>query len=163
MPIRWQVGEKTREKLIEGKQIANQRLVCEALDLIRIRETGEAETLVAEQTLLSEAADIAEITCLDLLAQRQALEPLDAETRQACEAAFRILLWISPPQVWSDQLKHILKTACLGLLAERTADTRRWLRGMKAFVVFEPAKSSWAENVFFYVASAFLRNIRQSG
>lgn len=53
--------------------------------------------------------------------------------------------------------------ASLGLLAERTADTRRWLRDLKDFAQLPIGDNSWADRVFYHVASSFLRNIRQQG
>ena len=162
MPARWQVGESARGTLGEAQRIANLRLVRHALEVVRIRDEGEVEQHRAEEELLAQAAHIAEMMCLDLLSQDQATDPLTEETRQACEVAFKILRWMSLPEDWRDQLKWALKVACLGLLAERTADTKHWLRELGGLLQ-TPDAETWADRVFSHITGAFLRDIRQQG
>lgn len=162
MPTRWQMGDAARQALSEAERVANLRLVRQALEMVRIREEGEDEKHHVEEAVLSQAADVAEIMCLDLLSQDQSTEEYTQEAKQACETAFKILRWMSLPTQANDQLKHILRVACLGILAERTADTKRWL-GELDDLSLSTESATWADRVFTHVATSFLKDIRQRG
>ncbi len=162
MPTRLEIGDRAQQTLDEAELVANHRLVRHALEVVRIREEDESAHYRAEENLLRDAAEIAEMMCLDLLSQSSATDELSEESRQACEVAFRILRWMNRPEDWEEQLKHTLRVACFGLLGERTADTKRWLGELGEFCL-ESGDDSWADRVFRHVAGSFLRDIRQQG
>lgn len=162
MPTRWPQTDRTRETLEQAQIVANRRLVRHALEVVRSCEKGEKELSNDEEVLLSEAADISEMICLDLLSQTQSRDRLDKESKEACEVAFKVLRWMSLPDDWESQLKHVLRGACYGILAERTGDTKHWLDEFENFPQ-APERGSWADRVFMHVAGSFLRGIRKNG
>ncbi len=162
MRARWEIGHRARQRLNAARHVAEVRLAKNALTGLRESDAVEEAEDAAQEALLEEAADIAEILCLDLMSRIRVSEELDEEARRACEEAFRIQRWMTPPVEWDNQLKHILRVACLGILAERTADTKNWLRELGEFPG-PPSGENWADRVFAHVVTSFLRDMRQNG
>jgi len=108
-----------------------------------------------------------------LVAELQALEQLDHEEAASRSVESTILLTATRDAFYllralpksSDpdaDRKHLLRLSCYGVLGDRSADVRRWLReqGLPALPAEQDA---WPRRVFGTVADSFLRIARKDG
>jgi hypothetical protein len=125
----------------------------------RLASLAASDAVLIDQTLL-----VAELSALELMdhADAQPKAPEAARLRSACADAFYLQRAFPLPQDSDRARKALLKLACFGVLGDRSADVRRWLRE-QSLPAAVPATSSWPLRVFGSVADAFLRVVRKDG
>jgi superfamily II DNA/RNA helicase len=106
---------------------------------------------------LQEAIEIMELALIDAINR----EDKDL-TRQYAQKAFEFLRVQELSDDANDKMKHIIKCACFGIIGEKNADVRRWLKEEAHFPDERNDYSNWAEQVFFETSIAFLLSIRKN-
>jgi hypothetical protein len=125
----------------------------------RLTELAEADALLIQKALL-----LAEITALDQLdhAESHSTSPEATVLRRACLDAFHLLRALPRSAEPERARKELLRLSCFGVLADRSADVRRWLRE-QGLPPVAPEATPWSVRVFASVGDAFLRLVRKDG
>jgi hypothetical protein len=128
-------------------------------DATRLASLAEADALLLQQALL-----VAELMALEHLdhAEGASGRSESAILRTACSDAFHLLRALPKSSESDVSRKSLLRLSCYGILGDRSADVRRWLReqGLPPL----PAEGdAWPRRVFGTVADSFLRVARKDG
>jgi hypothetical protein len=128
-------------------------------DLQRLSELAKTDALLIEKALF-----LAELSALEQLdyAESQSRTPQAVILRRACSDAFYLLRALPRSADGERARKELLRLASFGVLGDRSADVRRWLRE-QGLPPAAPESAPWPIRVFASVADAFLRVVRKDG
>ena len=128
-------------------------------DPTRLASLAEADALLIQQALL-----VAELIALEHLdhAEGTSRSPDSAILRGACSDAFYLLRALPKSGDPDSYRKILLRLSCYGLLGDRSADVRRWLRE-QGLPPLPAEQDAWPRMVFGTVADSFLRIARKDG
>ena len=135
-------------------------LLRSVLDQIATGDSSHLASLLDEDALLvQQALLVAELIALENLDDAEAGS---ISLRTACSDAF-YLLRAAPKSSDSDTRRKVLvRLACYGILGDRSADVRRWLRE-RGLADLETEHDAWPNRVFATVSDSFLRIARKDG
>lgn len=126
-------------------------------DATRLASLADADALLVQQALL-----VAELMAIEHLDDAEAASTGSTVLRKACSDAFYLLRAL-PEQIDPDaRRKTLLRLSCYGILGDRSADIRRWLRE-QGLPDLPPEQDAWPRRVFGTVADSFLRIARKDG
>lgn len=108
--------------------------------------------------ILNSALEVIELALIEAFNRGNKKATLDY-----AEQAFKIYSVLDLPINQNERIKQIMKTACFGILGEKNADIRRWLKENGNIPTELQGYSNWAEEVFFETSIAFLLTIRKDG
>lgn len=140
------------EALAANDRQAAARLVGETL-LADLTPAGDSAK--ASYTFIAQAYELAVSTLLDENEEGGAL-------REAAELAFETVRATTEPADPLDRSLHVLHTACYGVLADRTPDVARYLRG-RALPDVPPADADWGTRVHAGLVRLWLLLLRKQG
>lgn len=128
-------------------------------DATRLASLAEADTLLLQQALL-----VAELMALEHLdhAEGASGSPESAVLQTACSDAFYLLRALPKSPDPDVSRKSLLRLSCYGILGDRSADVRRWLRE-QGLPQLPSEQDAWPRQVFGTVADSFLRIARKDG
>jgi hypothetical protein len=128
-------------------------------DSTRLASLAEADTLLLQQALL-----VAELMALERLDHAEGApgSPESAVLQTACSDAFYLLRALPKSTDPDVSRKSLLRLSCYGILGDRSADVRRWLRE-QGLPQLPAEQDAWPRRVFGTVADSFLRIARKDG
>ena len=135
-------------------------LLRSVLDQIAAGDASLLASLVDEDALLvQQALLVAELIALEHLDDA---EEGESTLRTACSDAFYLLRAVPRPSDSDTARKALLRLSCYGILGDRSADVRRWIR--EQGLGDPPAQQeTWPNLVFGTVSDSFLRIARKDG
>jgi hypothetical protein len=140
-------------------------LLRSVLDQIATGDSSRLAALAQEDALLiQQALLVAELVALEHLDHLES-GPRTIEfqaLRDACSDAFYLLRALPKPSDRDVERKSLLRLACYGILGDRSADVRRWLREQQ-LPLLAGDQDVWPKKVFATVADAFFRITRKDG
>jgi hypothetical protein len=128
-------------------------------DPTRLASLAEDDALLLQRALL-----VAELTALENLDHVEGApgSPESAVLRTACNDAFNLLRALPKSTDPDVSRKSLLRLSCYGILGDRSADVRRWLRE-QGLPPLPAEQDTWPRRVFGTVADSFLRIVRKDG
>jgi hypothetical protein len=128
-------------------------------DATRLASLADADALLIQQALL-----VAELMALEHLDDAESASRSAESTflRTACSDAFYLLRALPKSSDADARRKILLRLSCYGILGDRSADVRRWLRE-QGLPDLPAEPEAWPRRVFGTVADSFLRIARKDG
>lgn len=151
----WIVEAFGRERIVHAVEYS-QELLCQDI-FSKFNAQIQTDTEDNRDSLYS-ALEVIELALIDAYRREDKSLILDY-----AERAFKIYRILDLPDNQNERIKQIIKGACLGIIGERNADVRRWLKENDKIPAELSEYSNWAEKVFFETSIAFLLTIRKDG
>lgn len=128
-------------------------------DATRLASLADSDALLVQQALL-----VAELIALEHLDDAEAATGStgSAILRTASSDAFYLLRALPKPTDPDASRKRLIRLASYGVLGDRSADVRRWLRE-QGLPDLPEEQDAWPRRVFATVADSFLRIARKDG
>ena len=154
MPVtNWIIEAYGEDRIAHAAEYA-QELLCQNI-FSKFDAQIQWETEEDLQKIYS-ALEVIELALVDAIRREDKIHILEH-----AENAFKIYRVLDLPEDHNERVKQIIKTTCFGILGEKNADVRRWLKEHENIPEELENYSNWAEKVFFETSIAFLLTIRK--
>lgn len=151
----WIIEAFGQERLNNAKEYSKELLCKEVMKAYNCNVQVSSESSKLDE--IKRAIEVIELSIIEAIKS----DNMD-KIKDYSRTAFNFYRILELPEGPVEKVKQMIKTSCFGILGERTADVRRWLKDNEIPLVLN-INSNWAQKVFFQTGVSFLLNVRKEG